>query len=72
MYCLVVFLIFKGLFASLRKSFFDFGKNFTPPPGIRPSFLVLGQKKIARVAGIRSLNTIFPGGGGGMFPVGTD
>ena len=48
-------------------SFFDFGKNFSPPPGIRPSFLApggwdsLAQKKI-------------PGGcpEGGMYAVGID
>ena len=37
-------------------SFFDFGKNFAPPPGIRPSFLApggwdsLAQKKFLGVA----------------------
>ena len=53
MYCLVVFSIFLGLFASLRSSFFDFRKNFAPPPGIRPSFWAPGQ-------GIRPKNC--PGG----------
>ena len=52
-----------GARLSLRSSFFEFWENFAPPPGIRPSFVVPGQRirqKIARVAGIRSLKKKIP------------
>ena len=39
-----IFLNFLRIFASLRGSFFEYEKNFAPPPGIRPSFLPRGRK----------------------------
>ena len=71
----VVFLILKD-FASLRSSFFAFGKILPHPREFDHQFCPGGResdKKIARVAGIRSLKNIFPGvAQGAMYPVGID
>ena len=48
LYCLVVFLIYKRFFLSLRSSFFNLGKNFAPPQRIGPSFLAPGQGKLIK------------------------
>ena len=44
MYCLVVFLIFKGFFASLKSSFFDFGKILPHPREFDHHFLPRGRE----------------------------
>ena len=48
----------------LKEQFVRVWGNFAPSAGIRPSFFAPGAgnwtKKIARVAGIRSLKKIFP------------
>ena len=59
----------------LRGSFLEFGKILPHPWEIWPSFLPRGRaldKKVARVAGIRSLKKFSLGLPGGMYPVGID
>ena len=44
MYCLVVFLIFLGFFASLKSSFFEFGKILPHPQEFDHHFLPRGRE----------------------------
>ena len=61
MYCLVVFL---RIFASLRSSFFEFGKSLSHPRELDHHFCPRAgelDEKIVQVAGIRWLKKVFPG-----------
>ena len=76
LYCLVDFLIFLGFFASLKSSFFEFGKILPQPREFDHHFLPQGReldkKKLPRWPGFARSKKFSRGLLGGMYPVGID